>query len=234
MDNLLSTNFPQSKTISPAVMAKPAVENVPSSNYLNRRLNFAKAPPHYRSRNLDYATTLPPSPRNNITNNPACVTCNKYPNQPFKRGKCYMLYSPQQNIWGPVCGDGGYNANWVRGNRFGVDYQYDKVFHRQDYGVDVPRFIKKNPVIVSNSPYFPFDDYNLRFNPKYKSYPYVKNFIKGMPTYTYPYATLSQPTKTNVCPSNIVEGFSNRRENKLIIFGILILIMFIFFYYMRR
>ncbi len=234
MDNLLSTVFPNAKTISPVSMAEPPVGNVPSSDFLNRRSNFAKAPPHYRSRDLDYRTTLPPSPKNNITNNPACVTCNKYPNRPFKRGKCYMLYSPQQNIYGPVCGDGGYNANWARGNRFGVDYQYDKVFHRQDYGVDVPRFIKKNPVIVSNSPYFPFGDYGLRFNPKYKSYPYVNNYIKGKPTYTYPYATLSQPTKTDVCPSNVVEGYKNigNKGYKMVI--LIVIILIILYFVMQR
>ncbi len=217
MDNLLSTKYPEPKTISPAVMSKPEVEDVPSGNYLNKVLNYAKAPPHYESRYPEYCTTLPPSPKNNITNDPACINCNKYPNRPFKRGKCYMLYSPQQNIWGPVCGDGGSNANWVRGNRFGVDYQYDKVFNRQDYGVNVPRFIKKNPVIVSNSPYFPFPDYGVRFNPKYKSYPYTNNYIGGKPTFTFPYATLSPGTKTTV------EGFGNMGDDMSGLLGLLIL-----------
>ena len=114
MDNILDTKYPKSKTISPAVMSTPQVEDVPQGNYLKRILNFAKAPEHYKAKYPSYCTTLPPSPKNNIDNDPACVTCNKYPNRPFKRGKCYMLYSPQQNSWCTFCGDGGSNSNWVR------------------------------------------------------------------------------------------------------------------------
>lgn len=222
MDNLLSTAFPESKTISPVAMQKPQVENVPEGNYLNRRLNFAKAPDHYKAKYPSYCTTLPPSPKDHLTHDPACTKCNKYPNRPFKRDKCYMLFSPQQNMWGPVCGDGGSNANWVRGNRFGVDYQYDKVFKRQDYAVDVPRFIKKNPVLVSDSPFYPFPDYLKRFNPKYKSYPYENNYIKGKPTITYPYLT--------------VENFGNMGDNNfsmVLNLVIIIIVLFIMYRYLR-
>lgn len=222
MDNLLSTIFPKAKTLSPAVIKSPEVTNVTQPNYLNRRLNFAMAPPHYKSNDPAYCTTLPPSPKDNIDNNPACVTGNKYPNRPFKRGKCYMLYSPQQNIWGPVCGDGGYNANWARGNRFGVDYQYKKIYNRPDYGVDVPKFIKKNPVLVSYSPFYPFPDYYVRYNPKYKSYPYVDKYIKGHPRIVYPYATLNKNAQT------VVEGFCNKNSNVWIFF-IIVVILFILF-----
>lgn len=229
MNNLLSTSFPEPKTISPVSLSKPSVQNVPSDNYLNRRLNFAKAPSHARSADLDYCTTLPPSPKDHLTHNPSCVSSKAFPNRPFKRGKCYMLYSPQQNIWGPVCGDGGSNANWVRGNRFGVNYEYDKVFHRQDYAVDVPRFNKKNPVLVSDSPYYPFKDYPLRFDPKYKSYPYENNYIKGKPTFMYPYATLDKPTRT------VIEGFTNRQYTNLwVTVMLIIIIIFVGTIYLRK
>ena len=224
MDNLLSTNFPSGKTISPMSMKQPVngrgllnfsrdynIATAPDDNYLKRVLNAGKSPKHYAKDGLDYATTLPPSPKDNITNDPACVTCNKYPNRPFKRGRCYMLYSPQQNIWGPVCGDGGSNANWVRGNRFGVDYEYDKIYNRDSFGIDVPRFIKKNPVIVSDSPYFPFPDYGIRFNPKFTSYPYYQNYVKGNPTYTFPYAPINTQGETQVEPQ-VVENFDNYEQ----------------------
>lgn len=226
MNQLLSTAFPEPKTISPASMSKPTVENVPSGNYLNRVLNYAKAPSHARSADLDYCTTLPPSPKDHLTHNPTCTKGVKFPNRPFKRGECYMLYSPQQNIWGPVCGSaeqGGSNSNWVRGNRFGVNYEYDKIFKRDDYAVDVPRFNKKNPVLVSDSPYYPFQDYPLRFNPKYKSYPYENNYIKGKPTISYPYSTLDNPTKTVV-----VEGFSNKEYTNWWVMIMLIIIILFF------
>jgi len=239
MDNILDTRFPDPKTISPAALPKPPTSKVPTANDLDRKRNYAIAPPHYKSDKLDYMTTLPPSPKDNIDNNPACVNCNKYPNRPFKRGKCYMLYSPSQNIWGPVCGDGGYNANWVRGNRFGVNYEYDKVFKRKNFGINVPRFIKKNPVLVSDSPYFPIPDYWVRFNPKYKSYPYVNNYTgtlvnlnkaenekypKGYPTMTFPYSPLGNNTQTTVS-----EGFTNMDQNNMnLVMTMIVLAILIF------
>lgn len=230
---LLNTLYPEPKTISPAVMSKPIVENVPSDNYLGRTLNYARAPEHYKSNELEYCTTLPPSPKNHLTQNPTCTKSCKFPNRPFKRDKCYMLYSPQQNIWGKVCGSGGSNANWVRGNRFGVDYQYDKIFNRQNYAVDVPRFNKKNPIMVSDSPYYPFEDYPLRFNPDYKSYPYENNYIAGKPTYTYPYATLNKATRTSVCPS-VIEGFGEVRGYPIMWLIILLTFVIVFMIYGKK
>jgi hypothetical protein len=229
MNYLLDTNFSLPKTISPISLSKKSTQKIPNDNYLKRILNYGIAPPHFRSRELDYCTTLPPSPKNNIDNDPACIKCKKYPNRPFKRKKCYMLYSPQQNIWGPICGDGGSNANWIRGNRFGVDYEYDKIFKRQDYEINLPRFIKKNPVLVSDSPYFPLPDYGKRFNPKYKSYPYTNNYINGKPTITYPYATLDKKTKTTIENFRNISKL-NKRNNLLIIIIILVLIFVIFLY----
>lgn len=217
MDNLLSTAFPDPKTISPVSMKKPAVENVPEGNYLDRRLNFAKAPSHAKSIYPDYCTTLPPSPKDHLTNDPACTTCNKYPNRPFKRDQCYMLFSPQQNIWGPVCNSS--NANWVRGNQFAVDYDYDAIHKKQDYAVEVPKFVKENPTIVSNSPFYPFPDYGVRFDPEYKSYPYTNNYIKGMPTFTFPYLT--------------IENFGNMSGSGLTIFLNLIIILAVL-YFLRK
>lgn len=216
MDNLISTAFPDPKNVSPAVMQNPIVENVPEGNYLNRILNFAKAPPHYKSIYPNHCTTLPPSPKNHLTNDPACVKCNiRYSNQPFAEDKCYMLYSPEQNIWGPVCGSGGSNANWARGNDFAVDYDYDKMYKRDEYEVKVPKLVKENPTLVANSPFYPFPDYNVRFDPKYGSYPYINNYIDGQPTIRYPHLT--------------IENFENSGQNVLTVFMNLMIILIILF-----
>lgn len=212
MDKLLNTIFPNPKTISPAALKKTEVSTVPDNFYLNRKLEYAISPSHFIKSAPNCCTTLPPSPKDNIADNPACVRSACFPNRPFKRGKCYMLYSPQQNIWGPVCGDGGYNANWVRGNRFGVDYQYKKVFNRPDYAIDVPKFSKKNPVLVSDSPFYPFPDYGLRFDPKYKSYPYVTPYIKGHPTIRYPYSIINKNAGVKISDYGFVENFENENE----------------------
>src|ERR1700693_1560179 len=137
MDNIINLDFNKPKTVSPVSMKEPRVGNVAEPNFLNRNTNFGIAPTHSAPRLSATNTTLSPSPRNNVDNNPACVDCKNYIDPPFKRNKCYMLYSPQQNIWGQVCGDGGSNANWVRGNRFGDSYEYSKVFNRDPYDIDV-------------------------------------------------------------------------------------------------
>ncbi len=210
MNNLVNTIYPSPKIISPVALERPpALDKVERPNDLKRVKKQAIAPIHnarkcYHDRNASptYCTTLPPSPKDHIDNDPACSTCKRYPYRPFKRDTCYMLYSPQQNMWGPVCGDGGYNANWVRGNRFGVDYTHKNVFKRDDYILDMEKYNKKNPVIVSNSPYYPLTDYCIRNDPNYSSYPYYKNFALGQPTYIYPYTTIQENTDIRT-----VEGF---------------------------
>ena len=149
MDNIIDLNFPKAKTVSPASLRQPRVGNVPSDNFLNRNTNFGISPEHNVPILPEMYTTLPPSPKNNIDNNPACSKkCSRFPDRPFKRNTCYMMYSPTQNIFGPVCGDGnnggrgGSNANWVRGNRFGDSYEYSKVFNRDPWNVNVPKFLK--------------------------------------------------------------------------------------------
>ena len=190
MDNLVSEIIPNSKTISPITINKPEVQNVPENNNLHRRLNYAIAPEHNKYTNK-LCSTLSPSPKNNITTDPACSNHKNYPNRPFKRDECYMVYSQKQNIWGPVCGDGfGSNGNWTRGNNFAVDYDGEKLYNKPDYAVNVPNFKKKNSLLVSDSPFYPFPDYNVRNDPEYKSYSYVDNYIKGKPVITYPYFTV--------------------------------------------
>lgn len=236
MDNLISTVFPNPTQLSPKTMNAPPVSSAPTGNPLNHQTNHGIAPPHYRDADgYSACNTLPPSPKDHITNDPACVDCKKYPLTPFKRNKCYMLYSPQQNMWGPVCGDGGSNGNWVRGNRFGVNYEFNNIFKRPDYGIDVPKYKKSNPVLVSYSPFYPFPDYYNRFDKDYKSYPYENKYIRGRPYINYPYTTLSKGDNVTVSPyektaentyeaesspsgpanlsSNIVEGFDVKNKD---------------------
>lgn len=197
--NILNTKLPCPKRISPMALATPpGFPTVPEPNDLDRRLGYAIAPPHFGGADDACCTTLPPSPKTDLTNNPTCIKSRCFPNRPFKRDKCYILYSPAQNMWGPVCGSGGTNADWVRGNRFGVSYEKKKIYNSPTYAVDVPKFLKKNPVLVSDSPFYPFPDYGLRFNPKYKSYPYENNYIRGHPYTRFPYQVLNQNSGVEV------------------------------------
>lgn len=212
ISDLINTIIPKSEKILPISLPIINTPNVPDDDYLRFKTNFGKSPEHQKY--LRKCATLTPSPRNNIDNNPACQPSKYFPLEPFKRDECYMLFSPQQNIWGPVCG-GADNGNWVRGNQFATNYDYQKIFNGPLYEVDVPKFTKKNPVIVSDSRYFPFEDYYNRFNPKYKSYPYVNNYLTGQPFYDYPY--------------DIVENFTNYKRPLFQLIGLIILFLIIYF-----
>lgn len=219
MDNIINTMFPSPTKLAPIPVSQHSVEGLPlpSDNFLDRVYNFGKAPTpvlvknggHVRCNTSVYdkatgptGTTLSPSPRNNVNDDPACVKCNKYAERPFKKGQCQMMYSPEQNTWGPVC-DSSSNGDWVRGNQFSVSYDHDKIFGGDKYDMSMPRFIKKDPVIVNNSPFYPYPNYDMKYNKDYYTYPYFNNFFKGKPTYKIPNVMLDDYSDAN---SNIYKG----------------------------
>ena len=232
MDNILSTIFPLPQQNLPISIKKNTVPTVAQDYNLNDNLSNAIAPKNFKAYKSDNELTLPPSPKDSIHYNPTCVhSKNKSnPKRLFKRNKCYMLYAPSQNMWGPVCGDSGYNANWTRGNTFANDYNFYKVFRRPTYKIDGAQYIKKNPVIVADNKYFPYPDYYNRFRPEFKSYPYFNLYKNGQPIYTYPYNTLN-----NYSP--IVEGFSKNtlfgKKSICNVVGVSLLIL-AFFLMVRR
>lgn len=227
MNNIFSTIFPSSQQNMPIPSKQKSVGLVPEDNFLKDNYNWAIAPKNYKAAENDINLTLPQSPKDTITSDPTCVNKRCHSKRPFKRNKCYMLYSPSQNMWGPVCGDGGYNANFARGNEFGLDYNFYKVFRRPEYKIDGSTYSKKNPVIVShNYSYFPFPDYYNRFKKQYKTFPYFNLYKKGQPIYTYPYNTLQ-----NYSP--VVENFNNNNKiGKYMcnISGIAIIILIIIYF----
>jgi hypothetical protein len=87
--------------------------------------------------------------------------------------------------------------------------------------------IKDNPTVISDSPFYPYPNYNNTKNKKYIEYPHAKHYTDGgMPLYTYPYNTLTKsPVKT------ISEHFSNgcgcKNKNGLYIGIFVILILLI-------
>ena len=258
MDNIIRTVFEGPTKISPVPYHEQATPRVPNDNDLSRKRDGAIAPPHNRYQGESwndwpsYCTTLPPSPKDslNLANgDPACSTCTpgwNPPERPFKRDTCYMLYSPQQNMWGPVCGDAGYNANWARGGRFGADYGYEKVFRQKDWQVGSPDFIKKNPVVVANSPYFPMTDVATlsQTAPGYKSYPTGQNYApNGQPAYIYPYSVINKESNILKDPTfavgeqcqngnePIYEGFAENPIKDRTVYGVIILILILFMAY---
>jgi hypothetical protein len=219
MDEYVNTINPTAQYISPVPLSKPIVEYVEKANYLKRSLPFGIAPMHIEVDEND--ATLPPAPRDNLDTNPTCTSCKTYKN-PYKKGDCYMLYNPDQNMWGKVCGVK--NIDWVRGNRFGSAYHKEKLWNNTEYRVEPPAIRRRNPdMVVPTSDYPNLDYFNQAFN-EYKDYPYFDKKECGLPTYTYPY-DLTDPQARSV----ITEGFTNGSYNVYIVVVLLLLILLFIF-----
>jgi len=202
MDKILSTVFPKPMNELGTSVRTPRVPNVPQPNDLERNSNWGIAPQHYVFSNWK-KDILPLSPRNQDVNNSSCVSSKDIPNTPYKRGKCYFQYSPQQNLWGVVSG-GPNNANWVRGNQFANNYEYQDLYNKPLSSVSVPKFHRAEPVLVSDSPFYPFPDYTNRFLKNYKSYPYENKYVDGHPLITYPYNVTESFGNINISKSNMI------------------------------
>lgn len=87
------------------------------------------------------------------------------------------------------------NANWVRGNEFGVKYPYrkDKTFVET---VSVPSVEQKGMtvdymggnakvVMRNNSPFYPYPSQRLLENRNYWAYPHEHKYLNGQPIYNY-------------------------------------------------
>lgn len=64
---------------------------------------------------------------------------------------------------------------------------------------------KDNPTVVSDSPFYPYPNYNYTKNKYYMTYPHSKKYDNnGMPIYNYPYNTLFKSNN-----KSIIENFTD-------------------------
>lgn len=157
------------------------------------------------------------------------------PNEPLiadpNRGprRSYVIYSPGQEMVGRVSTTMGTegplysrlpsesnqsgvngNADFVRGNDFGWNYNSQMITDRPKYVYTVPAQQQKNPVFYAKDPFYPapgfcrdknawmpdpsagkpnYPDSNLQGR-TYKTYPTFTTWTdNGIPTWTYPYST---------------------------------------------
>ena len=135
--------------------------------------------------------------------------------------KCYNIYSPGQNTIGRVCTTMGTegplysrephdgigvngNADWVRGNQFGVRYDDSMINDRVKYVKNVPTIKETRKTYVNYDQFYPVPDRCMQNNEWYKEYPHTKNYTEtGYPTWKYPYLTTMDNS----------ENFSNISSN---------------------
>tara|TARA_B100000780_G_C21126777_1_gene457518 strand:- start:7723 stop:8313 length:591 start_codon:yes stop_codon:yes gene_type:complete len=131
-------------------------------------LSYASAPNAFQREyqtKLDTNNYLPPPPRNQLASDPVNFMARK---NPYKQNVgIYGIIQEQIN-----------NANYVRGNQFSAT----EAVKRLDYTVEFPvRQTATKEIITTSSPFYPYPNYDLIYNKKYKTYAHPKRYIDGLP-----------------------------------------------------
>jgi len=157
----------------------------------------------------------PPHSQNTLT------PCSVIGDKPFDPNsgprKCYNIYSSGQNMVGEVCttpgtdgplysreGKDGVNGNadWVRGNNFGLNYDDSMINDRVKYYYKTPYLKENKKTYVNYDQFYPVPDRCMLNNQWYKDYPHTKNYTQnGYPTWRYPYSTTQSGSRS---PTQIV------------------------------
>jgi len=203
---------------------------------------------------IQYCNYLSPAPRDPNTNvpnegNKYCPGSNP---KPYFKDSCYLMNSKAQGVTGIVCNQAGGsdNANFYRGNQFGVDYEYDfnereankKLEYTVERPVQTPIQMENPLVIYDNKPnFFPYPEQNIRENKDYITYPRVNNYTEsGQPTYVFPYKTPNFPYEKPINGgerdirndrNDIVEKFENETRKNTTNFVVLLFFIIFMLYF---
>ena len=176
---------PQSSTIPPRPLNNRPIPNVVRA-FDTRGVNKANAPLSNETEQT-IGNFLSPPPREQLVDPASRVMPNQfYLNTPYDIKGCKFTYDLNQNVVGKVCNYTG-NANFARGNQFSYDFK--NLYDSEKYTVEQPVLEPTNPLMVSNSPFYPYPGFEYRVNPNYKTYPYYNDYLGGKPFYRNPYNT---------------------------------------------
>lgn len=185
-----------------------------------------------------YCNFLSPAPRNPQMNVPyegENKNCPQFKEKPYSKDSCYLVDSKAQGVVGIVCNQSGGsdNANFARGNQFGVDYNYDfnereakkKLEYTVERPVQTPIQLENPLLIYDNKPnFFPYPELEIKKNKNYITYPQVNNNTpNGDPTYVYPYKTANFPYINN----DVIEKFENNKISNGMKSFIILLLFFL-------
>jgi hypothetical protein len=242
MENILLNVGNNAQKMLPVPYSNLPVPSVPNSNnYGNSPYPLPVKPtPNRKNDELQYCNFLEPSPRNQSLNVPyeGNKNCPDFKSQPYNKDSCYLMDSKAQGVVGIVCNQAGGsdNANFYRGNQFGVDYPFNqnvekkKLEYTVEQPVQLPMELKNPSVVYDSSTFYPEENYFLRKNKDYLTYPLQQNYTEfGLPTYNYPYKTLNPLfNETNI------ESFTNNENNKksLCVIIMFLLVIFLIYYSM--
>ena len=254
MENIVLDVGNNSQQILPVPYQRSPTPSVESPvNYGSSPYPMSLKPSSRKDDDSQYCNFLEPSPRDQRLNVPyeGKKNCPDFKTQPYGKDSCYLMDSKAQGVVGIVCNQpgGSDNADFYRGNQFGVDYPFDQNLERKkreytvEQPVQLPMELQNPMVIYDKNTFYPEKSFFLRKDKDFITYPLQQNYTEyGLPTYTYPYKTLNpiftDPTQTNgfvekSSMDNIVENFNNINNNKgQVIFIILLIIIFLLLIFM--
>ena len=171
---------------------------------------------HNRANDMgQYCNFIPPAPRDPLVNVPYLGEgCPYDPGAKKAPEGCFLVKNKTQNSIGFVCKDAGgtKNANFVRGNQFGVDYDMDvdglSKSKKAEYTIENPVQLPiqmRNPVVKYDKSTF-YPTYLKSYEDNGNEYPHAANYTTeaagaggnnalGVPEYVFPYKVIN-PVKS--------------------------------------
>lgn len=154
--------------------------------------------------------------------------------------QCFNVYDAGQVMVGSICttpgtdgvldsrerydGEGvNGNADWVRGNRFGVRYNPKMIDNRIKYTYKTPALLATNKEYITYDPFYPTPDHCLEGNCWNKQYPHTKLYTDGYPTWRYPYHTTQPGSRSptyRLSQLESLEGFTDYKSRTNVCFWI--------------
>ncbi len=216
--------------IMPVPIPESGISAVPSGNVQGNPIRAVYKPREHNRKNdmLQYCNFIPPAPRDPLVNVPylgeGCPYDSNARNAPEG---CFLVKNTDSNTVGFVCKDAGgaKNANFVRGNQFGVDYDMDvdglSKSKKMEYTIENPIQLPlqmRNPLVKYDKSSF-FPTYLQSYENHENEYPRAANYVDennggGIPTYTFPYKVIN-PRKSELDVVSLrsnKDGFVNQDE----------------------
>lgn len=229
----------------------PPIESTRNSNGWLQNQVFQVRPPHPQN-TLEPCSIAGKAPLMSADANDRPFEKNALLADPnSRRRRCFNIYDTGQGMVGRVCTamgtDGvldsreGYdgigvngNADWVRGNRFGVNYNSRMIDDRIEYKYKTPALLQGNKEYVTYDPFYPTPDFCKNKNCWSKFYPHTKLYTNtGYPTWRYPYHTAQPgsraPTYRLTQIDDVIEGFDEKRLNVRFWLGTLVIMGSVFY-----
>ncbi len=191
--------------ILPVPLPESGVSNVPKGKDNSLHAVYKPYEANRKNDNSQYCNFIAPSPRDPLVNVPYLGKgCPYDANAKNAPEGCYLVKS--QGTVGFVCKDPNNNANFVRGNQFGVDTLDSDMdvdglskSKKAEYTIENPVQLPiqmRNPIVKYDKSTF-YPTYLQSFN-SMGEYPHAANYdneniAKGLPTYVYPYKVINPP-----------------------------------------